>query len=169
MLCHISLDMKKAFDRLWRDGLFFKLIDKIEQPYWRALYNYYKKSKGRVKIDGDFSNEFEIKEGAKQGGILSPYLFNYFINDLLNEIDELNLDASIGTYKVGLISYCNDLIIISPLVSHANKIIKLCEKFASKWKQFLTLKNATGIFTDRHLDAIKSASCICICIIDADA
>ena len=101
---------------------------------WRAIYNYYKTSKGRVKIDGELSNEFEITEGVKQGGILSLYLFNYFINDLLKEIEEQRLGANIGDHDIGLISYCDDLIIISPFVSHANKMIKLCENFASEWK-----------------------------------
>ena len=71
----ISLDMKKAFDRMWCDGLFSKLKDKIEKSIWRALVNYYSVSKGKVKINNEFSNEFVIKEGVKQGGILSPYLF----------------------------------------------------------------------------------------------
>ena len=51
--------MKKAFERLWRDGLFFKLIGKIEQPMWRAIYKYYQTSKGRVKIDGELSNNLK--------------------------------------------------------------------------------------------------------------
>jgi hypothetical protein len=30
----ISLDASKAFDKLWRAGLFFKLINKLEPPLW---------------------------------------------------------------------------------------------------------------------------------------
>ena len=126
----ISLDMKKAFDRMWRDGLFSKLKTKIEEPIWRALVNYYQNSKGKVKINYELSSEFIIKEGVKQGGILSPYLFNYFMNDLLNENDKKNLGASIGSYNVGLLSYCDDLIILSPHVSHVNKILQMCEFYA---------------------------------------
>ena len=48
----INLDMKKAFDKLWRDGLFYKLIDKIDNIYWRAIVNYYANSSGKVKING---------------------------------------------------------------------------------------------------------------------
>lgn len=38
----ISLDMTKAFDRTWRHGLFYKLSGKIDDVYWRALFNYYR-------------------------------------------------------------------------------------------------------------------------------
>jgi hypothetical protein len=130
----ISLDMKKAFDKMWRNGLFCKLIDKIEKPMWRAIYMYYKCSKAKVKINDIKSEEFTIKEGVKQGGILSPYLFNFFMNELLIESDELNLGAKIGTHNISLISYCDDLIILSPYVKHVNILLKLCSDYAKKWK-----------------------------------
>jgi hypothetical protein len=94
---------------------------------WRALYNYYKTSKGKVKLDNELSNEFKIQEGVKQGGILSPYLFNYFMNELLNENEINGYGAKIGRYNVSLISYCDDLIILSPSAIHANIILKVCK------------------------------------------
>ena len=131
--------MKKAFDRMWRDGLFYKLKDKIEILLWRAIYNYYKTSKGKVKLDNEISNEFNIQEGVKQGGILLPYLFNYFMNELLNENEINGYGAKIGRYNVSLISYCDDLIILSPSVIHADKILKVCEDYANNWKLILNV------------------------------
>ncbi len=57
---------------MWRNGLFSKLMDKIEQPICRAIYIYYKFSKAKIKINNNKSDKFLIKEGVKQGGILSP-------------------------------------------------------------------------------------------------
>ena len=71
----INLDMKKAFDKLWRDGLFCKLIDKIDNIYWRAIVNYYANSSGKVKINGELSTDFKISDGAKQGGGVYCLLF----------------------------------------------------------------------------------------------
>jgi len=43
--CYIvNLDMKKAFDKLWRHGLFYKLLNQIDNSYWRAIINYYENS-----------------------------------------------------------------------------------------------------------------------------
>ncbi len=73
--CYITnLDMKKAFDKLWRDGLFYKLIDIIDNIYWRAIVNYYANSSGKVKINGELSTDFKISDGVKQG-----YLVSFFI------------------------------------------------------------------------------------------
>jgi hypothetical protein len=42
--CYIaSLDLEKAFDRLWRDGLFHKLKGKMNDVLWYMLYKYYRK------------------------------------------------------------------------------------------------------------------------------
>ena len=47
-----SVDMKTALNRMWRNGLFKKLMHKTDNKYWIALFNYYNNSKGIV----DFFN-----------------------------------------------------------------------------------------------------------------
>ncbi len=82
----VSLDATKAFDKLWRAGLFKKLYGKIDFHIWRAFVSYYEQSKIVVKMNNKTSEMYKTTEGVKQGGILSPYLFNYFINDLIEDV-----------------------------------------------------------------------------------
>jgi hypothetical protein len=138
----ISLDASKAFDKLWRAGLFFKLIDVIEPPIWRILFLFYSNSKLTISFNGRLSKVFDAQEGVKQGGIISPYLFNYFLNDLLNQNDSLNVGAKIGSVNVSMIAYCDDLILISPTETHMKMLINLCESYAAEWKiEFNALKS----------------------------
>ena len=81
-----SLDAEKAFDSLWRDGLFYKLIGIVSDYAWRTLVNYYSQSRACVRLDGQLSDTFHISGGVKQGGILSPFLFNFFIDDLIDDL-----------------------------------------------------------------------------------
>lgn len=76
----ISMDIRKAFDRAWREGIYYKLMDKIDKRYWRAIIKYYESSEGIAKYNHEFSDKFILTQGVKQGGILSPYLFNYFMD-----------------------------------------------------------------------------------------
>ena len=47
--CRIaSLDAKKAFDKVWRAGLFYKLIKKLDPTIWYILKKYYDSSKGVI-------------------------------------------------------------------------------------------------------------------------
>ncbi|RNA28425.1 RNA-directed DNA polymerase from mobile element jockey-like [Brachionus plicatilis] len=83
----------------------------------------------------------------KQGGILSPYLFNFFINELLTECTELNPGASINGTYLSVIGYCDDLVIQAPSFSHCQTIIDKCSKYAQRWKiDFNPLKSAALVF-----------------------
>ena len=133
--CYIvSLDIKKAFDRMWRQGLFYKLHDRIDKSLWRALVNYYSDSQACVKLSDQRSNLFKLTQGVKQGGVISPHLFNFFINDLLEECDSTNFGVHINDCRINIISYCDDLIIISPSIFEINKLLEICNNFANKWK-----------------------------------
>lgn len=129
-----SLDATKAFDRVWRTGLFYKLMDKIPVEIWRILFLYYKSSTGIVRLGDRCSRKFVIEEGVKQGGILSPLLFNLFIDDLLSRCTKSGLGACIGSVNTSIVAYCDDLIIMSPLKSHLKTLLSICEEYAIEWK-----------------------------------
>ena len=130
----VSLDATKAFDKLWRHGLFYKLIDKIDTLVWRAIYEYYSKSKIILRIGDKKSNEFKTTEGVKQGGVLSPFLFNYFIDELIVNCLNAKCGATINQQEVGIIAYCDDVVVMSPTVSGLNKMLEECNTYAQNWK-----------------------------------
>jgi hypothetical protein len=77
-----SLDAQKTFDLLWRAGIFFKAHKEMDETYWFLLKTYYDSSTGIIpSVDSNNPLTFDINCGVKQGGILSPFLFNIFIND----------------------------------------------------------------------------------------
>ena len=133
--CYIvNLDMRKAFDKLWRNGLFYKLSNKINDEYWGAIVNYYSSSTEIVKIDNKMSGEFKISDGVKQGGTLSPFLFNFYINNLLVECLKENIGAKIGNINVSIISYCDDITLVSSSIIEMNKLLDICGAYAKIWK-----------------------------------
>ena len=130
----ISLDATKAFDKLWRKGLFYKLIGKVPDCVWRVLFKYYECSLGAVRIDGWKSEIFRIELGVKQGGVLSPFLFNFFLNEMIEEGIKLGVGAHIYDVNVSIVGYCDDIILLSPVVRHLRILLKWCEEYAHKWK-----------------------------------
>lgn len=77
------VDFKKAFDTVWRVGLWQKLIKNgINGKILRVVVNMYKNVKSCIKQGGDFSNFFDCEIGVRQGENLSPFLFAIFLNDL---------------------------------------------------------------------------------------
>ena len=99
------MDAAKAFDKLWRHGLFFKLNDKISSYLWRILFKYDNESFIIVNVDNPESGTLKTTEGFKQGEILSPFLFNFFIDYLLLEVNSLGIGASIAGEETSILAY----------------------------------------------------------------
>jgi hypothetical protein len=130
-----SLDAEKAFDKTWRDGLFYKLINKIDYSFWFILKIYYDSSRGIIILeDGNYSTFFIIMVGVKQGGIISAFLFQIFIDDLIVEIIGSNLGAIINNINVSIIVYADDILLICSVDAHLQHLLDICNKFSEKWR-----------------------------------
>ena len=83
----VFLDISKAFDRVWHEGLIFKLkVYGISGSLLILLRNFLSGRSQRVALDGQSSDWNEISAGVPQGSILGPLFFLIYINDLPDEI-----------------------------------------------------------------------------------
>ena len=77
------IDFRKAFDTVWRLGLWQKLIkNNITGKILKVIYSMYNSIKSCVKNGNDISGFFSCELGVRQGENLSPFLFSIFLSDL---------------------------------------------------------------------------------------
>ena len=83
----IFLDISQAFDKVWHDGLIFKLHQNgICGEMINVLEDFLRERKQRVVLNGQCSSSADIHAGVPQGFILGRLLFLIYINDLSNDI-----------------------------------------------------------------------------------
>ena len=129
------LDASKAFDRVDHSILFDKLHKRNVPGYiTRILAYWYAKQTMRVRWGNVLSAEFNVTNGVRQGGILSPYLFNVYVDDLSQALNSHKIGCYINNKLVNHIMYADDLCVLAPSAAGLSKLLRVCEDFGTSHK-----------------------------------
>ena len=83
----VYLDISKAFDRVWHDGLIYKLKRcGVSGEFLSRIQSFLKDQKQRTVLNGQSSSWGDISAGVPQGSILGPLFFLLYINDLTADL-----------------------------------------------------------------------------------
>ena len=125
----VFLDMSKAFDKVWHEGLLFKLKQNgIDGKLMNFFENYLTNRRQRVVLNGKESGWAPILSGVPQGSVLGPLLFLIYINDL-----ECGIISKIKFFADDTSLYS---IVKDPVTStiELNHDLKLISEWARQWK-----------------------------------
>ena len=114
----VFLDISKAFDKVWHEGLVFKLKQNgISGNLLNIFEDFLRNRKQRVVLNGQTSNWENIHAGVPQGSILGPLLFLIYINDLAENLssnpklfaDDTSLFSAVGDLNTSANEINDDL------------------------------------------------------------
>ena len=71
-----------------------------------------------------------MKNGIRQGSILSPHLFSVYVDDLNSHLNSCKVGCHLGSKPMNNLSYADDLVLIAPSASALNDLLKVCHAFA---------------------------------------
>ena len=130
----VFLDISKAFDKVWHDGIIFKLKQNgISGNLLNLLSNFLRNSKQRVVLNGQTSSRADVNAGVPQGSILGPLLFLICINDLA---DGLSSNAKLFADDTSLFSVVQNANTTAKELN--NDLVKI-NRWAYQWKMSFNL------------------------------
>ena len=118
-----SLDAEGAFDGIPHSVLFKKALGIIPDAYWRILVYWYKMLTVQIKWGDALSNSIQISKGTRQGGLSSPFLFNIFYQEMIEELSNTQVGISINDITYNVFCYADDILLCSASVSGLQKLI----------------------------------------------
>ena len=124
------MDASKAFDRIDHDLLFQKLSARNVPIYLiRILCYWYKNQLLCVKWGNNLSDFFNVNNGVRQGGILSPLLFNIYINDLSIKLNSQYIGCVFNTVIINHLIYADDIVLVAPSAKGLQILVNICYEY----------------------------------------
>ena len=107
------IDLEKAFDNVnWE--IMFKILKQagIKFRERRLIYNLYQNQTAIINI-GDEQREAKIKKGVRQGCVLSPMIFNLYIEEAIKEFkDKIDTGIEIQGQKIAMLRFADDIALL---------------------------------------------------------
>ena len=124
------LDASKGFDRINHRLLFDKLTRRgVPECLVRILSFWYSSQRMCVRWGSTYSTCFGVSNGVRQGGILSPYLFNVYMDKLSSLLNDCGTGCYIGERIVNHLMYADDLVVIAPSGVGLQRLLDVCGGF----------------------------------------
>lgn len=129
------MDVKKAFDTMWLNGLFVKLHDKgCDKKLWWVLRDAYDDFQCCIAVAGGISDWFLPKQGVHQGDVFSMGLHSFFIDDLLIELRGQRRGGGIGPIQVLTPTFADDLTMVTLTKAALNHQFDVSYRYSNIWR-----------------------------------
>lgn len=149
----LFVDIRKAFDCVNHQLLLIKLN---QLGMTGTTYNIFKSfledRKQFVNIENENSNINQIKSGVPQGAILSPVLFNIFINDIFN----LSLHGTLQLYADDAVLVCTGKDVIEVAQKIEDDLSKIDNWFTNNKLLINTEKTKYLLFTRKKITSTNT-------------
>ena len=88
--------------------------------------NWFDKCYTCVKRNSAFSSMFKLRCGVRQGGVMSPYFFAVYIDDIVCKVESSGIGCYVGLVCFSILLYADDILLLAPSVSTLQKLLSIC-------------------------------------------
>ena len=137
-LYHVFIDFKMAFDRVWHEALWTTMRkNNINASIIRAIENLYDKAQSATLFSGSTGEWFRTTVGVRQGYLLSPTLFNIFLEritcEALND-HEGSVSIGIGGRLITNFRFADDIVVNAEEEGKAGVLVDRLDRTTTRYK-----------------------------------
>ena len=149
-VCYV--DFTRAFDLIPHDLLKLKLLQHgIDGKIYQSICSIYTNMKSCIKLNGHYTDYFDVCTGTRQGDNLSPTIFGLYVNDLLKNVQNLDLGVLHGESKISVLAYADDIALIAETERDLQTMMDTLRDYCSKWR-LLVNSNKTQVMHFRKVN-----------------
>ena len=98
-------------------------------------------------MENGLSEAFCIENGMRQGSLLSPFLFRFYVRDLIKITVSSRIGCNIGDTFINLLAYVDDMVILAPSRAALQKLLTIIRTAAAEINMpFNTKKTVVMVF-----------------------
>ena len=129
------VDFRKAFNSVYRNGLWYTLIGKCNcnGKLLRVIKDLYSKIKCSVYTETRLTDFFTTSQGVQQGAILSPLLYVLFLNDLCDILNDCD-GVRVGECDIKVLKYADDIVLVSETANGLQNALDRLYDYCTEWK-----------------------------------
>jgi hypothetical protein len=129
------LDGEKAFDTVWHQGLFYKLIEcNIDKTSLISIREMYRDATSCVRHKGLISHSFPVLQGTRQGGKTSPLCYLVYINGLIKQLEASDYGFVMYNIKLSSPTVADDMYLVSFSKGGMDKMLDICNEYSRQWR-----------------------------------
>ena len=135
-LYHVFIDFKKAFDRVWHTALWATMRKyNISANLVRTIEQLYDKATSAVQMNGSIGQWFRTTVGVRQGCLLSPTLFNIFLEWIMSDaLEEHDGKVSIGGRNITNLRFADDIDALAEEEQELEALVESLNKTCTRYK-----------------------------------
>ena len=132
-LYHVFIE--KAFDRVWHEALWATMRKYNINASIRAVENLYDKAPSAVLFSGSTGEWFRTTVRVQQGCLLSPTLFNIFLERIMCEaLDDHEGSVSIGGRLITNFRFADDIVVNAEEEEEAGVLVDRLDRTTTRYK-----------------------------------
>ena len=126
------MDMSKAFHKVCHSQLFNLMLERGVPGHMVSILQYwYKNQKMNVRWGNKISEEFSVSCGVKQWSILSPHLFNLYIDGLAEKLNKHKIGCVVDNRIINHLIYADDIVLFCPSLAGLQLLVNECTQLYS--------------------------------------